>query len=241
MLALFALTRSALALSCLWGVHDANVRDLAEVPPNVEILLSHTYGGTQPVALDLLDADGNVVPTAIVDDFSFATMVPDAPLAPGDYLIEGDEGTFPFTVAGPDDTTPPDAVDGWVETERSVSEWGKTQGYHVTVDALPPGHTLEVQVASDPGFADARSALVHYTEGFVGASVCTDTIEGFDAKRDRHVRFRVVDLAGNVSDWTEATVQRGPLGCDVVGGGAAGLWLLGLGLVGLRRGRARRG
>ncbi len=235
MLTLLALAPNALALSCMWGVHDANVRDLA-VPPNVEIAVAYTGGSADEVELELLDASGAPVAFTATSDFSHAVMVPEQPLPAGAYDVIGADYGLSFTVEGVDDTTAPADPSFLVERERSTSEWGTEKLLLLELEGAMPGEHYEIEIATDDAFSDAQRVLGMYDSAMVGQSLCDTNVADYDHDTDYFVRVRTVDLAGNRSGWVEQEPAPRGLGCDALGGAAAGVWLLGLiGVAGRRR------
>ena len=108
MILLATLTRDALALSCLYGVHDSNVRDALDVPTNATVMVQHV-GGMDGTELAWVGPDGAEVPFALEVHGDHATLIPDAPLTPGAHELFGGEGaSFAFEVADRIDDVDPD-------------------------------------------------------------------------------------------------------------------------------------
>jgi len=231
------LITEAYALSCIDGIADTNLDQ--PLPPNAAIVF--TWGGSPPASPRILDADGVEVPTSVVLHDDYGELIPEAPLAEGDYVLATD-WEIPFEVAGPEDLDAPDApVFLDVSRESDRSEWGTTKQLAVSFDGIPQGHHIELELSVSGDFAtDGMGVLAFYEEAWVGQSLC-DTIPGaYDHGDNYFLRARMVDAAGNTSDWTEHEPARCGVGCSSTGAPAAGMLAV-MGLLGLRRRRTTVG
>lgn len=252
----FVLASIAHALTCGRGHSGANVEEVATVPPNVQFRMRvSTAGGPWPDPPELTDAAGLPVALDVVDHQAHLVATPTVPLPAGHHslMLIGKRDPVPFEVVGVADTTAPAAVP--FQFAVTSTQYSPGDLLQLSLEAtLEAGAWLEVEVASRSDFSDARSgALSGVAPYFVGPSGCSLLLSPFDPVAEPYLRIRQVDLAGNVSPWTEPTPaatgsgdtavgvgEASSSGCDMVGRGALGAWALGLmGVARRRRARAR--
>ncbi|MCB9673863.1 MAG: hypothetical protein H6737_02040 [Alphaproteobacteria bacterium] len=218
-----AASSPAWALSCLWGISDANVEPDDRVPTNAVLLVEHTFDATVDVEVELRDADGNPVGFSLERGHMHALLTPDAPLAPNAVYTLASAGdaegyldvTF-TTDAGPDTEAPePPSLDD-LSRMRDRSIWGDEKGIRVTLGESWGAAHYEYEISTDPDFANAHRYASRWTETVLGQRLCSTTFPDYDPSERYYVRARAVDLAGNASDWatSDGTVR----GCATVVG-----------------------
>jgi uncharacterized protein (TIGR03382 family) len=225
------LVANAFALDCLYGLDNTNI-DRGDMPPNVEIAYT-MVGMADPAVPVLLDADGNEVPATHTDHGDFHTLRPDLLLAEGEYTLSSD-WDIPFTVSGPEDLDPPGPptfLDA--RRRRTSSQWGSEHLLEVTFDTVPRGTHLEIELSVSGDFAsDGVGVLSWWPDTTLGDGLCLHSPSSYDHGEDYFLRARLVDDAGNVSDWVEHDPARTRLlGCSTAGMpvfGVLPLLLLGL-------------
>jgi hypothetical protein len=235
------IAQPALALSCIFGVHEVNIVDGQEVPPSASIFLRHTYEAGTDLGIALVDAEGENVPVTVEVDRHHGWLTPVEPLAPGAYtLVSDDEEVFialpSFTVVDtPDDTPPATPAITLAERQRDVSEWGTSAGIHVELAPVADASHYEVEIATSSDFSDALRVVTTWPSAFIGRGLCSDSAPDYDHGERYIVRARAIDVAGNASDWSHGG---GPVtGCSSTGLAGSGL-LVGLAaLLGLARRR----
>lgn len=236
MLSLF--TQSALALSCIWGVHDANIDEGSIVPSDAVLLLAHTYEPGTELDVVLTGPEGQV-PYSIQVEHNWARLTPDELLAPGTYTLDGAEEMigFSFEVTDAIDDEPPGTPSiVSARREHENNEWGKIRGVDLEIEGANEADLwYEYQIATDDTFSDAWTHLAPQNV-FLGRGLCQSTFPGYDAKTRYHVRTRAIDASGNPSEWSDVEQVGLGLGCSSTAG--AGSVMLGVfGLLGLRRRR----
>jgi len=228
------LIAQAYALSCVDGIADTNLDQ--PLPPNAVIVF--TWGGAPPASPRILDADGEEVPHSVVLHDDYGELIPDAPLAAGDYVFTTD-WPIPFEVAGPEDLDAPDAP-VFLDVSRASdrTEWGTTKQLAVLFDGLPQGHHIELELSASGDFgSDGMRVVAFYEEVWVGKNLCDTFPAAYDHGENYFLRARMVDAAGNTSDWSEHEPARCGVGCSSTGAPTAGMLAV-VGLLGLRRRRA---
>ena len=239
-LAALAFTSPAYALSCVFGIEAVNVVDQQDVPTNVKIVVTHTFDADNTLSMELTAADGTVIEVSREDHDRYLELIPAAPLAPdADYKITTVEfGEYSFhTGAGPD-TEAPEAPS--IEEFRRVSshsQWGESKG--ISVQLSPPtevGGNYEFQLSTRMQFDDVIGTTTAYPSVYLGQGVCGNTLPEYDHSKRYFIRARVIDMAGNVSEWTNTSQPA--RGCSTAGGSGS-LATLGLVLMGLGLGRRR--
>ncbi|MBX2796989.1 MAG: hypothetical protein KTR31_04960 [Myxococcales bacterium] len=225
----------AMALSCLWGVHDFNLDRLdgMQVPANVVIVGSHTYGDSEAVetSFRLFDeADNEVSITVEWQDYSLR-ITPDADLEPGDYrLIEEnsywtDEYGRQFTVSALDDE--PAELDAPVVNARRRVErdltWGDSHGVDVRYDLVPWAAAYEIELSDSSDFTTSSLAVTTWDQAFLGDVLCGPNIADYEHGRTNWVRVRAIGWDGSASAWSEpAFAEAAFLGCSVQPGAPVG-------------------
>lgn len=242
MFSLIALLAPAHALSCLWGVHDANIAEGQSVPANVEITVFHTYAEGTELDVVVEDAMGAEVATTIDVQEGWAVLVPEAELPPGSYALRdrSPEGYLDvgFQVTGDLDTTPPGSpLVVSIEREYDRTEWGTAKGLLVELAATRDEPVIyEWELGEDGDFSAPLRYVGGSTSVLLGHGLCDSTVAAYDHRRRYDVRVRAIDVAGNVSEWTEPAAARG---CSSLASapGALAFFLVPL-LLGRRRSQA---
>jgi len=196
---LLALTVSAYALTCVDPDHIEYVTPKV-VPTNARLVVA--FLGPVPEPL-LYDADGMLVDAEVLQEAGHLIVVPDAPLAEGDYLLQvRDDLSFPITCDGSDDTSPPlpPAVDSAVHDEED--SWGYAIDLtEIRVRDVPSGSHIEVELTPPDGgqvlLAATKERLIE-----VGFDACGyGWPRRYDGSLDYDLRVRSVDAAGHPSSW----------------------------------------
>jgi len=226
------LISQAFALSCADGVHSIDLTH--DFPPNG--VLVYSVVGSTPDEPVVYDADGLVVPTTLTDHGEYHTVTPDQPMPAGDYVLQL-EGERDFTVAGVDDIDPP-APPGLysIEVVTTETEWGTDKLRRFSHIPLAPDEHLEIELSESGDFeSDAVRVISFQEEPALGVSACARIPSSYIHNISYAIRARIVDSAGNSSDWEEPTEDdSGHVGCSTSNTPAIGLLAL-FALLGLRR------
>jgi MYXO-CTERM domain-containing protein len=249
LLASLLLPSQAFALSCLWGFEGATSppSGAVDVPVNTRVVAG--YVGLEDPVVALWDEDGNAIDVSFEDTrvagAGHVVLVPVQPLAPNaSYQVvhlntfgDGTTEQFVFSTFETgdrvDDEAPTTAGLLDVDRQRGSDEWGKTDGYSLTLpDPASEGAAHhEIEVTDVDGTVTTHVA--HFGRFFLGEGICVHTLKMESAGYD--LRVRAVDNAGNASEWVAWDKQLSG-GCSSTGAGASTLLgLLGLGLVRRRR------
>lgn len=254
-LATFSLPLPARALDCAWGpIHTSPENQSEQVPTNAVIRVVYLYATIDDVPLSLYDPHDEPVPSDIdlVSDGGAGervyTLTPAEPLdAATTYRLFADPdpdlqrplssfttGDGPWTVA----PSTPRVIDTSRDFGRNM--WGSSRFHRLTVEAPEEPMFYEVDVASDPDFADERTVQVpglRAEEGLsirIGTGLCGGNLP--IERQDRWLRARAIDLAGNISGSSDVARVGG---CSSIPAPLSALGALAvLGLLGLRRRRA---
>lgn len=249
------MSAEALALDCAYGVYDLSLNGVDEVPPDVLILGTHSFGepdGTLDVRI--VDATDQVVP-ATVELLPYVLRVtPDDELAMGDYTLEVDQlqytepAGWPFTVGqDPGEVMALDAPTGLVATRESSRDpdWGDSTGIELQFDRIEGASAYEIEVSTTEDFGAPSLAISTHASAWVGDGLCGQNLSDYEHDVPNWVRVRGVAHDGTVTAWSDTVeVPRGRPpgalfsgGCSAVPGGG-GLSALGLAM-GLLAGRRR--
>jgi len=250
--AIFA--NEALALSCLTGVYDLNIRHDETVPPDVVLIGGHSYLGGRP-RLRLVDRDDVDLPVTVEWSAHAVRLTPTVELPHGRVRLIEDDGMgygvtrLGFNVSGSPEALalqPPDIR----EVERVTLEHGgdePARGVNLRLGRAPSASTHEIALASDETFADAAIAWSTASSPWVGDGGCGPNIEGYDHDAEMWVRVRSVGIDGTVSAWSESvevppeaapeSPEPAPTGCAMRPGAPVGAGLVVVGLLGFRRRR----
>lgn len=219
---------AAHALSCIWGVYDDNLTQVTSAPPNVEIMVEHTFGNGGDVDLSFtFEGPDGAVPFDLELREGWGRLVPTTLLAPGSYTLST-TGSFEmwmsreFIVEGDLDDEPPAAPVG-IRAKRTDqrSEWGRTTGIQMEFDSAPePGDHYEIELT---GSGVTHTVRTTQASELVGRGLCSSTFGDYDKGTAYDVRVRTVDVAGNTSDWVEV---RPSAGCSTAPGSAGMLLTL---------------
>lgn len=255
-LALGAAADDAAACDCAVPSQVTPSQDDAEVPANTKIWIR---GWTPCPSPALQEAGGGAVIETTQSQIArdITVLHPAAPLQVGaSYEVScGSEPPLStFTVTAEADTTPPGLPSvkevEHVETGGIASSCGEES--YVKLDASFAGKLLLLDIEGEASLDTAAlSGVVSaaFAAGemvFVGEAACSGSNWNLDREDEPRVAYATVDLAGNVSGWTEAAPLEEASGCQMGGpargrGGIAAAAAALLGLFGLRRRGARHG
>jgi hypothetical protein len=256
-LAALASAVPAHALSCAWGVnHVFPETDAADVPTNVVLRVGYLSATPEDQPLSLLTDAGEPVAatwtlvSAGEAGASVWALRPDAPLLPDTtyHLTEEGESDPGFrrssfrTGAGPDLDPPGSPSVRSVRRDVGRGIWGSWHHHVISVEAEAEPQFFEVDVSDSPDFASFRTvqapAFVNGAgdpELVVGNGVCGGELDL--SRRDKFVRVRAIDLAGNMSGDSSDERARGCHTLSTPMGLAGGFALALAGLLGRRRPR----
>jgi len=246
----------ALALSCAWGPIASLPPDgatgvptnavlrviyLSSGPDETPVTLLGPGGQSVDVTLELASGEGGGERTYALTPFTplepsttYRIAVGEHPEAPDPWIL----ATF-TTGAGPATQAPEPPV--IIDTDRDAGsgEWGPWRYHSLVVEPAGAPVFYEVDVASTADFSSFRTVQVaprsdgEHDVVAVGVGLCGGSLPL--ERRDRWLRARTVDMAGQISE-TSAAARAG--GCSAVAGPASGLGALLLaGALGLRRRR----
>jgi hypothetical protein len=212
------------------GPFDNPDRQIAPTPAELTAVLELTRDDGSSIDFDI---------TPIVDDHGsdvYYVLIPTAELAPGDYVLStqtlsGDPTRFTvgdFSSVGP--TSPPLIIDTNVHSESGVGNScgeSRAKSFQLGIDGVFTVARFRSEAEFRRGQTPWRAAVFHQDASVViGSAACLGQTWDF---RDGPVsaRFASIDLAGNLSPWTEPErvfVEDPSGGCVCVAAGRASDW-----------------